>query len=183
MPRSASSETGWVFDTVVTFWAVIKFGIELDNSSIQRNKTTITCGLYSSFRGRADKWRVHSEVADDWIQNGGPVSLQGVGYLGELSVLKILSIFCKRLDNMPWSIAQRFEHALTNRSNEQKLHTDTCKQPSIISTSQRPYLSSALFKKQHTLLQSAEYHPFLNTASHPYLCMAQDKLEIYMQSS
>lgn len=59
-----------------------------------------------------------SDEVYDWIQNGGPVSFQGIGDLSDLSVSKVLSVFGERLENMPWGIAQRFRHVLMNLSKE-----------------------------------------------------------------
>ena len=55
---------------------------------------------------------------DGWIQNGGPISFQGLGDLAELTVPKILDTFSERLENMPWGIAQRFRHVLKNLDRE-----------------------------------------------------------------
>ncbi|KFY26674.1 hypothetical protein V493_03945 [Pseudogymnoascus sp. VKM F-4281 (FW-2241)] len=97
------SESVWMFDAALTFWAIIKFGIGLGSSLAAQNRTTVT-------------WSGSNEV-DGWIQNGGPVSFQGIGDLAELSVSRVLSVFSERLENMPWGIADRFRHVLVNLSN------------------------------------------------------------------
>ncbi|OBT68701.1 hypothetical protein VE03_01825 [Pseudogymnoascus sp. 23342-1-I1] len=98
------SESVWIFDAALTFWAIIKFGDGLGGSLAAQSRTTVT-------------WSGSSEV-DGWIQNGGPVSFQGIGDLAELSVSRVLSVFGERLENMPWGIADRFRHVLVNLSKE-----------------------------------------------------------------
>ncbi|KFZ03327.1 hypothetical protein V502_11042 [Pseudogymnoascus sp. VKM F-4520 (FW-2644)] len=94
----APSESVWIFDAALTFWAIIKFGIGLGGLSASQGRTIVT-------------WSGSNEV-DGWIQNGGPVSFQGIGDLAELSVSRVLSVFSERLENMPWGIADRFRHVL-----------------------------------------------------------------------
>ncbi|KAL1962696.1 hypothetical protein VTN77DRAFT_9240 [Rasamsonia byssochlamydoides] len=105
-PFDTPSETVWIFDVALTFWAIIKFGQGglLGGSSTGQNRTTITWSEFDDVEG--------------WIQNGGPVSFQGLGDLAELTVSKILSTFSERLENMSWGIAQRFRHVLMNLSKE-----------------------------------------------------------------
>ncbi|KIM99147.1 hypothetical protein OIDMADRAFT_56312 [Oidiodendron maius Zn] len=98
------SESVWMFDAALTFWAIVKFGVGIGGSSDSSRETTVT-------------WSDSDEVYS-WIENGGRVTFQGIGDLSQLSVPKILGIFIERLDNMPWGIAQRFKHVLVNIREE-----------------------------------------------------------------
>lgn len=118
--NSTPSEAVWIFDVALSFWAIIKFGTDLGSSAAAQVRTTVTCKLYSP--SVISCWQLvgsGSSDADGWIQNGGPVSFQGIGDLAELNAAKILSVFCERLENMPWGIADRFRHVLVNLSKEE----------------------------------------------------------------
>lgn len=82
----------------------------------------VSFSLHASTSQPTDKPYIGSEFDDveGWIRNGGPVSFQGLGDLAELTVSKILSTFCERLENMSWGIAQRFRHVLMNLSREER---------------------------------------------------------------
>ncbi|KFY16961.1 hypothetical protein V492_00970 [Pseudogymnoascus sp. VKM F-4246] len=97
------SEAVWIFDVALSFWAIIEFGTDLGSSAAAQVRTTVT-------------WSGSSD-ADGWIQNGGPVSFQGIGDLAELNAARILSVFCERLENMPWGIADRFRHVLRTENH------------------------------------------------------------------
>lgn len=122
---STAAEAVWLFDVALTFWAIVKFGRQFGSPSTTQNRTIVTCErdplqwflLWHTPNENPSPGSEFDDV-DGWIRRGGPVSFQGLGELTELTVSKILAIFSERLENMSWSIAQRFRHVLTNLGKE-----------------------------------------------------------------
>ncbi|BCS28427.1 uncharacterized protein APUU_61475A [Aspergillus puulaauensis] len=98
------SEALCTFYAALTFWAIVKFGTELNIPSSASKRTVVT-------------WSDFDDV-DEWIQSGGPISFQGLGNLAELSEAKILSTFSERLESMSWGISLHLRHVLTSLSKE-----------------------------------------------------------------
>lgn len=94
------SEVIWLFDTALTLWAILKFGGDYtSNSSADIRPPTVL------------SW-TRTPAVDDWIASGGPLWLQGLGTLAELTPAVVLHNLANRLDLLCWGLAGRYRQVL-----------------------------------------------------------------------
>lgn len=101
-------EVIWLFDAALALWAILKFGSVSSFGALASESQQMTVLSWT-----------RTPAVEHWIVNGGPLWLQGLGTLSEISPTTVLHNLANRLDILCWGLAGRYRQVL-NKLIEQE---------------------------------------------------------------
>lgn len=88
----------WLTDAALSLWAVLHFS----NGPISSGhpSTVIAC--------------FETTNIGMWIQQGGGISVQGMGDVGQMTATHVLKLMVIKLETLTWGLGQQYRQILTN---------------------------------------------------------------------
>ena len=98
MTGSTPPEVIWLTDAALSLWAVLHLSTQPISDGAGR--TTISC--------------FETTDIESWIQQGGGISVQGMGDAAQMTASSVLQQMAVRLETLSWGLGRQYREILLN---------------------------------------------------------------------